>query len=118
MTVDTTRVEGIEVRWTPDEVLSIHTAGLRDLEADPAAPYVPGIERDCAMSECERPAEGSPLLVDVAPLPAPVAVDLCAPCREPFVSGMEAIERLATGDGQASPYRFAGRGPAELEAER
>jgi hypothetical protein len=118
MTVETTRVEGIEVRWTPAEVLAIQTAGLRDMEADPAAPYVPGIERDCAMAKCERAAEGPPLVVNVATMPGPFAVDLCHPCREPFESGMEATERLVAGDAEAQPYRFNGRHAAQLEAER
>jgi hypothetical protein len=107
-----------EVRWTPAEVLAIQTAALREMEADPAAPYVPGIERDCAMAKCERAAEGPPLVVNVATVPGPFAVDLCPPCREPFESGMEAVERLAAGDGEARPYRFAGRHAAQLEADR
>lgn len=118
MTIDTTRVEGDEGRWTRAEVLTIHTAAMRDMEADPRAPYVPGIERECAMSECDRAADGPPLVVDIATLPAPFAVDLCTPCREPFESGMEAVARLVGGDGEAVPHRFAGCEVARLEAER
>jgi hypothetical protein len=126
MTVDTTRtrdlppsggrLSDIEVRWTPAEVAAIHAAGLRELEADPAAPYVPGIVRDCAMAKCERAAEGPPLVVNVATLPGPFAVDLCTPCREPFEGGMESVERLVAGDGEAAPHRFDRR--VQLEAER
>ena len=108
----------MEVRWTPAEVLSIHTAGLREMEADPRAPYVAGIERDCAMAGCERSAEGPPLVVSVATLPGPFAIDLCSPCREPFESGIEAVERLAGGDHEGRPYRFDGRHAGQLEAER
>jgi hypothetical protein len=118
MTVETTRAEGVEFRWTPGEVLSIHTAALRDMQADPAAPYVPGIERDCAMAECGRAAEGPPLVVNVATMPGPFAVDLCPPCREPFESGMEATERLVAGDAEAAPHRFDGCHAAQLEVER
>ena len=118
MHVDTTRVEGIEVRWTPAEVLSIHAAGLRELEADPSGPYVPGIVRDCAMAGCDRAAEGPPLVVNVPTLPGPSAVDLCPPCRHPFEAGMEATARLVEGDAEVSPFRFDGRHAVQLEAER
>lgn len=60
------RVDRIDVQWTPAEVLSIQAAALREMEADPAAPYVPGIERDCAMAKCDHAAEGPPLVVNVA----------------------------------------------------
>ena len=108
----------VEVRWTPDEARSMYAAALRDMEADPAAPYVPGIERDCAMAECDRPAQGPPLVVNVPTMPGPFAVDLCQPCMEPFKSGMEAVERLAAGDDEARPHRFVGRHAVQLEAER
>jgi hypothetical protein len=107
-----------EVRWTTAEVLSIHGAALRDMEADPATPYVPGVERECAMADCDRSADGPPLVVYLATLPAPFAVDLCQPCREPFESGIEAIERLAAGDDEARPQRFDGRRAVQVEAER
>jgi hypothetical protein len=106
----------VEVRWTPAEVFSIHGAGLRELEADPRAPYVPGIERDCAMAECDRPAEGPPLVVNIATMPGPFAVDLCSPCREPFACGMEAIDRLAAGDHEVRPHSYDRRHAVQLEA--
>ena len=118
MTIDTTRVERPGVHWTPGEVLAIHTAGLLDMEGDPAAPYVPGIERDCAMAECARLADGPPLVVYVPTLAGPFAVDLCQPCREPFENGIEAAERLIAGDDELRPCRFNGRQAAQLEAER
>jgi hypothetical protein len=108
----------VEVRWTPAEVLSIQTAGLREMEADPAAPYVPGVDRDCAMADCDRAAEGPPLVVNVPTLPGPFAVDLCAPCRDPFEAGMEATVRLVDGDAEASPFRFDGRHAVQMEVER
>jgi hypothetical protein len=108
----------VEVRWSPAEVRSMYAAALRDMEADPAAPYVPGLVRDCAMAECKRAAEGPPLVVNVPTMPGPFAVDLCQPCREPFESGMEAVERLAAGDDEARPYRFDGRQAVQQEAER
>ncbi|TMC04264.1 MAG: hypothetical protein E6J41_25340 [Chloroflexi bacterium] len=108
----------VEVRWTPDEVRSMYAAALHDMEADPAAPYVPSIERDCVMAACKRSAEGPPLVVNVPTMPGPFAVDLCQPCREPFESGMEAVERLAAGDDEARPHRFVGRHAVQLEAER
>jgi hypothetical protein len=107
-----------EIRWTRAEVLSIQSAAMREMEADPPAPYVPGIERDCAMAECDRLAEGPPLVLNVATLPGPFAVDLCQLCREPFESEMEAIERLAAGDAEARPYRTDTSHTTQLEAER
>lgn len=107
-----------EVRWTPDEVLAIHAAAVRDMEADPRAPFVPGIERDCAMAECDRLAQGPPLVVNAPTLPGPFAIDLCSPCREPFAAGMEAVERLAAGDNEARPYGFDGRHALQRESER
>jgi len=90
----------VSVRWTPAEVLAIHTACLREMEADPRAPYVPGIVRSCAMAECGRAAEGAALIVNVPGLPGPFVVDLCNPCRAPFDSGMEAVEHLVVGDSE------------------
>jgi hypothetical protein len=118
MTLDATRVGEIEVRWTSAEVLSIHAAGMRELEADPSGVYVPGIVRDCAMADCDRAAEGPPLVVNVPTLPGPFAIDLCPPCRDPFEAGMEATARLVAGDAEASPFRFDGRHAVQLEAER
>ena len=139
MTVDTTRVEDLRVRWTPAEVYSIQASGLRDLAEEYAeagdhdrahelAQLAAGaeaglavtreaVERECAMARCDRTTSETPLVVDVPMLPGPFAVDLCGPCREPFEAGMEAIERLAEGDAEAVPIGARNGREAALEAE-
>lgn len=55
--------------------------------------------RECAMVGCRLPAAPPALVVDLASLPGPIAVDLCALCREPFAEGFEDLAALAELDG-------------------
>jgi len=59
--------------------------------------------KDCAVVGCTQPAAAIPLIVDVATLPGPFEIPLCALCREPFDAGIVAVERLLDGDAEALP---------------
>ena len=76
------------------------------------------LARQCAMAACHQPAADPPLVVNVASMPGPFAIDLCGLCREPFEAGVEAVERLMDGDAEAVPFRFDGRTAAAREVER
>jgi len=55
--------------------------------------------RECAMVGCGQPAALPPLVVDLASLPGPLAIDLCPLCRAPFAEGFEDLAALAELDG-------------------
>ena len=73
-------------------------------------------ERRCAMVACGQPAAAFPLVVDVGAMLGPFEIPLCPFCREPFESGMEALEQLMEGDAEAVP--FGAHKGREAEAER
>jgi hypothetical protein len=56
-------------------------------------------QQECAMVGCGQPAAPPPLLVDLASLPGPIEVPLCALCRQPFAEGFEDLAALAELDG-------------------
>ena len=56
-------------------------------------------QRECAMVGCRLPAAPPALVVDLAGLPGPINVPLCALCREPFAEGFESVAELVDLDG-------------------
>jgi hypothetical protein len=74
--------------------------------------------KDCAMVGCTQPAAAIPLTVDVAALPGPFEIPLCALCREPFDAGIEAVERLLDGDAEALAVSWSPPREAVLEVQR
>ena len=74
--------------------------------------------KDCAMVGCTQPAAAMPLMVDVATLPGPFEIPLCAICREPFDAGMEAVERLLDGHAEVLPVSWSLPREAVLEVQR
>jgi len=54
---------------------------------------------ECAMVGCGQPAALPPLVVDLASLPGPIEVPLCAFCRAPFEQGFEDVAELVELDG-------------------
>jgi hypothetical protein len=74
--------------------------------------------KDCAMVGCTQPAAAMPLIVDVATLPGPFEMPLCALCREPFDAGMEVVERLLDGDAEALPVSWSLSLEAVLDVQR
>lgn len=63
--------------------------------------------KDCAMVGCTQQAAAMPLIVDVATLPGPFEIPLCALCRQPFDAGMEAMERLLDDEAEAIPATWS-----------
>ena len=74
--------------------------------------------RHCAMVGCTQPAAAMPLIVDVATLPGPFEIPVCALCREPFDAGMQAVERLLDGDAEALPATWSLPQEAVPEVQR
>jgi hypothetical protein len=56
-------------------------------------------QQECAMVGCGQPAALPPLVVDLASLPGPIEVPLCALCCEPFAAGFEDVAELVELDG-------------------
>ena len=57
------------------------------------------MDRECAMAGCRLPAALPALVVDLAGLPGPIEVPLCALCRQPFAEGSEDLAALVELDG-------------------
>jgi hypothetical protein len=72
----------------------------------------------CAMVGCGQPAAPVPLVVNVAAMPGPFEIPLCALCREPFEAGLEGVERLVEGQAELVPFDPPGSRVLDLEAER
>jgi hypothetical protein len=51
------------------------------------------------MVGCRQPPAPPALVVDLAGLPGPIAVPLCALCRGPFAEGFETVALLVELDG-------------------